>query len=113
MCKLVRAVVGNIWDVAVDIRRNSPTFGKWAGEELSAENKRLLWIPEGFAHGFVVLSEFAEVLYKASDFYAPSYEKSLLWNDPDLNITWPLDVEPMISAKDKAGLSLRDATLFD
>lgn len=111
--KLVRAVVGSIWDVAVDIRRNSPTFGKWAGEELSAENKRLLWIPEGFAHGFVVLSEFAEVLYKASDFYAPSYEKSLLWNDPDLNITWPLDVEPMISAKDKAGLSLRDATLFD
>lgn len=111
--KLVRAVVGSIWDVAVDIRRNSPTFGKWAGEELSAENKRLLWIPEGFAHGFVVLSEFAEVLYKASDFYAPSYEKSLLWNDPDLNITWPLDVEPIISAKDKAGLSLRDATLFD
>ena len=111
--KLVRAVVGSIWDVAVDIRRNSPTFGKWVGEELSAENKRLLWIPEGFAHGFVVLSEFAEVLYKASDFYAPSYEKSLLWNDPDLNITWPLDVEPIISAKDKAGLSLRDATLFD
>ena len=111
--KLVRAVVGSIWDVAVDIRRSSPTFGKWVGEELSAENKRLFWIPEGFAHGFVVLSEFAEVLYKASDFYAPSYEKSLLWNDPDLNITWPLDVEPIISAKDKAGLSLRDATLFD
>ena len=111
--KLVRAVVGTIWDVAVDIRRSSPTFGKWVGEELSAENKRLFWIPEGFAHGFVVLSEFAEVLYKASDFYAPSYEKSLLWNDPDLNITWPLDVEPIISAKDKAGLSLRDATLFD
>jgi len=111
--KLVRAVVGSIWDVAVDIRRGSPTFGRWVGEELSAENKRLFWIPEGFAHGFVVLSEFAEVLYKASDFYAPSYEKSLLWNDPDLNITWPLDVEPIISAKDKAGLSLRDATLFD
>jgi dTDP-4-dehydrorhamnose 3,5-epimerase len=111
--KLIRVVVGTIWDVAVDIRRSSPTFGKWVGEELSAENKRLLWIPEGFAHGFVVLSEFAEVLYKASDFYAPSHEKSLLWNDPDLNITWPLDVEPIISAKDKAGLSLRDATLFD
>ena len=111
--KLIRVVVGTIWDVAVDIRRSSPTFGKWVGEELSAENKRLFWIPEGFAHGFVVLSEFAEVLYKASDFYAPSYEKSLLWNDPDLNIKWPLDVEPIISAKDKAGLRLHEAPLFD
>jgi len=111
--KLIRVVVGTIWDVAVDIRRSSPTFGKWVGEELSAENKRLIWIPEGFAHGFVVLSEFAEVLYKASDFYAPCHEKSLFWNDPDLNITWPLKEEPIISAKDKAGLLLRDAELFD
>jgi dTDP-4-dehydrorhamnose 3,5-epimerase len=111
--KLIRVVVGTIWDVAVDIRRSSPTFGKWVGEELSAENKRLFWVPEGFAHGFVVLSEFAEVLYKASDFYAPSHEKSLLWNDPDLNITWPLKEEPTVSAKDKAGLLLRDAPLFD
>jgi dTDP-4-dehydrorhamnose 3,5-epimerase len=111
--KLIRVVVGTIWDVAVDIRRSSPTFGKWVGEELSAENKRLFWIPEGFAHGFVVLSDFAEVLYKASDFYAPNYEKSLLWNDPDLNIKWPYDEEPIISAKDKAGLLLHDAPLFD
>jgi dTDP-4-dehydrorhamnose 3,5-epimerase len=111
--KLIQVVVGTIWDVAVDIRRSSPTFGKWVGEELSAENKRLIWIPEGFAHGFVVLSEFAEVLYKASDFYAPCHEKSLFWNDPDLNITWPLKEEPIVSAKDKAGLLLRDAELFD
>ena len=111
--KLIRVIAGAIWDVAVDIRRSSPTFGQWVGEELSAENKHLFWIPEGFAHGFVVLSDFAEVLYKASDFYSPGHEQSLLWNDPDLNITWPLNGEPIISAKDKAGLLLRDAPLFD
>jgi dTDP-4-dehydrorhamnose 3,5-epimerase len=111
--KLIRVVAGAVWDVAVDLRRSSPTFGQWVGEELSAKNKRLFWVPEGFAHGFVVLSEFAEVLYKASDFYAPAHEKSLRWNDPDLNITWPLDDEPIISAKDKAGLLLSDAPLFD
>jgi dTDP-4-dehydrorhamnose 3,5-epimerase len=111
--KLLRVIAGAIWDVAVDIRRGSPTFGQWVGEELSAANKRLLWIPEGFAHGFVVLSDFAEVLYKASDFYSPENERSLLWNDPELNITWPLDGEPILSAKDKAGLLLRDAPLFD
>jgi dTDP-4-dehydrorhamnose 3,5-epimerase len=111
--KLIRVIAGAIWDVAVDIRRGSPTFGLWVGEELSAENKRLFWIPEGFAHGFVVLSDIAEVLYKASDFYAPGHEQSLLWNDPGLNIKWPLDGEPIISAKDKAGVLLRDAPLFD
>jgi len=111
--KLIRVIAGAIWDVAVDIRRGSPTFGQWVGEELSAANKRLLWVPEGFAHGFIVLSDFAEVLYKASDFYSPAHERALLWNDPDLNITWPLDGEPILSAKDKAALSLRDAPLFD
>lgn len=111
--KLVRAIAGAIWDVAVDIRRSSPTFRQWVGEELTAENKRILWIPEGFAHGFVVLSESADVLYKASDFYAPAHERSLLWSDPELNITWPLDVEPIISSKDMAGLLLRDAPVFD
>jgi dTDP-4-dehydrorhamnose 3,5-epimerase len=111
--KLIRVIAGTVWDVAVDIRRGSPTFGKWVGEELSAANKRLLWIPEGFAHGFVVLSDFAEVLYKASDFYSPEHERSLLWNDPDLNIAWPLEQEPILSGKDKAGLLLRDAPLFD
>lgn len=111
--KLIRVVAGSIWDVAVDIRRSSPTFGQWTGQELTAENKRILWIPEGFAHGFVVLSESADVLYKASDFYAPAHERSLLWNDPALNIAWPSDIDPILSAKDKAGLLLRDAPVFD
>jgi dTDP-4-dehydrorhamnose 3,5-epimerase len=111
--KLIRVVSGSIWDVAVDIRRSSPTFGQWVGEELSAENKRIFWIPEGFAHGFVVLSETADVLYKASDFYAPEHEHSLLWNDPDLGIEWPYQEEPVISAKDKAGFTLKQAKLFD
>ncbi len=111
--KLIRVVAGSIWDVAVDIRRSSPTFGQWTGQELTAENKRILWIPEGFAHGFVVLSESADVLYKASDFYAPAHERSLLWNDPALNIAWPSDIDPILSAKDKAGLLLRDAPVCD
>ena len=111
--KLVRVVAGAIWDVAVDLRRSSPTFGAWVAEELTAENKRMLWIPEGFAHGFVVISDAADVLYKATDFYAPSCERSLLWNDPQLGITWPLSGEPLLSPKDRAGLLLRDAEVFD
>ncbi|HVJ08713.1 MAG TPA: dTDP-4-dehydrorhamnose 3,5-epimerase [Acidisarcina sp.] len=110
--KLVRVVAGSIWDVAVDLRRSSSTFGQWVGQELSAENKRIFWIPEGFAHGFVVLSETADVLYKASDFYAPAHERSLLWNDPELAIPWPIDGTPIISSKDKAGALLRDAPVF-
>jgi dTDP-4-dehydrorhamnose 3,5-epimerase len=111
--KLIRVVSGSIWDVAVDLRRSSPTFGQWVGAELSAENMRMFWIPEGFAHGFVVLSESADVLYKASDFYAPAHERGLLWSDPELNIAWPLAGDPVISAKDSAALLLKDAALFD
>ncbi len=111
--KLIRVIAGAVWDVAVDIRRHSATFGQWVGVELSAENKKMFWMPEGFAHGFVVLSESAEVLYKASDFYAPAYERSLLWSDPELNIAWPLDGEPVLSAKDKAGALLKDAEVFN
>ncbi len=111
--KFIRVIAGAVWDVAVDIRRHSPTFGQWEGVELSADNKRIFWMPEGFAHGFVVLSESADVLYKASDFYAPAHERSLLWSDPDLNIAWPLEREPVLSAKDKAGSLLKDAEVFD
>ena len=111
--KLVRVVSGAIWDVAVDIRRSSPTFGQWVGEELSAENKRIFWIPEGFAHGFIVTADSADVLYKATDFYAPSCERSLLWNDPQLGITWPLTGEPLLSQKDRAGLPINVAELFE
>jgi dTDP-4-dehydrorhamnose 3,5-epimerase len=111
--KLIRVVSGSIWDVAVDLRHSSPTFGQWVGAELSAENMRMFWIPEGFAHGFVVLSESADVLYKASDFYAPAHERGLLWSDPELNIAWPLAGDPVISAKDSAALLLKDAALFD
>ena len=98
--KLVRAVVGEVFDVAVDIREDSPTFGQWVGEKLSVENKRMMWIPPGFAHGFLVLSEYAEFLYKTTDYYAPELERSILWNDPDLAIKWPLSGEPVLSAKD-------------
>jgi len=111
--KLVRVVAGAVWDVAVDIRRHSPTFGQWVGEELSAENKRLLWIPEGFAHGFVVISDSADVLYKATDFYAPASERSILWNDPELAIGWPLSGEPLLSQKDRAGILLSQAEVFE
>jgi dTDP-4-dehydrorhamnose 3,5-epimerase len=111
--KLVRVVSGSIWDVAVDIRRSSATFGQWVGVELSAENKRMLWMPEGFAHGFLVTSDSADVLYKATDFYAPGGERSLLWNDPRLAIGWPLAGEPLLSQKDRAGLLLSQAELFE
>jgi dTDP-4-dehydrorhamnose 3,5-epimerase len=101
--KLVRAVSGTIYDVAVDIRETSPTFGRWVGVELSADNKRQLWIPAGLAHGFLVVSETAEVLYKATDYYAPSHERTILWNDPTLAIAWPLAGQPQVSGKDAAG----------
>jgi len=111
--KLVRAVVGEVFDVAVDIRRSSPTFGQWVGCSLSAENKRQLWVPPGFAHGFIVVSEIAEVLYKTTDYYAPQYERSILWNDPDLAIDWPLNGEqPTLSKKDKDGQPFKSAEVF-
>ena len=110
--KLVRVVVGEVFDVVVDLRRQSPTFGKWMGTTLSAENKRMLWIPEGFAHGFLVTSDAAETVYKATDYYAPGYERSLLWNDPAVGIAWPLTAEPTLSAKDLAGRRLIDCDLF-
>lgn len=110
--KLVRVVAGEVFDVAVDIRKNSPTFGKWVGAILSAENKHQLWIPEGFAHGFVVLSESAEFLYKTTDYWAPEHERSLLWNDASVGIEWPFEGEPLVSAKDREGKLLSDAELF-
>ncbi len=110
--KLVRVVAGEVFDVAVDLRKSSPSFGRWVGTHLSAQNQHQLWIPEGFAHGFVVLSETAEFLYKTTDYYAPEHERSLLWNDPELGIEWPFDEAPQLSAKDQAGKLLRDAELF-
>jgi dTDP-4-dehydrorhamnose 3,5-epimerase len=109
--KLVRVVLGEVFDVAVDIRKDSPTFGRWAGETLSAGNRRQLWIPPGLAHGFLVLSEYAEFLYKATETYAPELERCILWNDPSLAIDWPLDDAPILSAKDCAGTSFAEATL--
>jgi len=109
----VRVVEGEILDVAVDVRRSSPTFGGWAAESLSSENKRMLWIPAGFAHGFCVISEKAQVLYKATDYYAPEHERTLIWNDPDLKIEWELEGDPIVSAKDQRGALLRDAETFD
>jgi dTDP-4-dehydrorhamnose 3,5-epimerase len=111
--KLVRVVVGEVFDVVVDLRRQSPTFGKWMGTTLSAENKRMLWIPEGFAHGFLVNSEAAETVYKATAYYAPEHERSLAWNDPDVGIEWPLTATPMLSAKYLAGRRLAECDLFD
>lgn len=110
--KLVRVVSGEVFDVAVDIRQSSPTFGHWLGVTLSAENKRQLWIPEGFAHGFLVTSESAEFLYKTTDYYAPEHERCILWNDPAIGVRWPLDSEPMLSEKDQAGKKLADAEVF-
>ncbi len=108
--KLVRVVAGAVFDVAVDIRRDSPTFGQWVGEILSADNKRQLWVPPGLAHGFLVLSESAEFLYKTTDYYAPQYERCIAWNDPTLAIQWPeLAALPQLSAKDAAGLSFLEA----
>lgn len=111
--KLVRVTLGEVFDVAVDLRRRSPTFGRWTGVRLSAENKRQLWIPEGFAHGFLVLSDYAEFLYKTTDYYAPELERCIRWDDPDLAIGWPLTEAPQLSAKDLAGVSFRDADLFE
>ncbi|QFZ92064.2 dTDP-4-dehydrorhamnose 3,5-epimerase [Synechococcus elongatus] len=112
--KLVRCVVGEIFDVAVDLRRSSPQFGQWVGEELSAENQRQLWVPPGFAHGFLVLSPVAEVLYKTTDYYAPMYERSLRWDDPAIAIDWPLAAgqQPQLSTKDAAAVSLAEAEVF-
>jgi dTDP-4-dehydrorhamnose 3,5-epimerase len=111
--KLVRVVVGEIFDVVVDLRRHSPTFGMWMGTRLSAENKRMLWIPEGFAHGFLVMSDAAEAVYKATAYYAPEHERSLGWNDPDVGVAWPLTAPPVLSAKDAKGRHLADCELFD
>lgn len=110
--KLVRVVTGSVFDVAVDLRRSSPTFGHWVGEVLSEENKVQLWIPEGFAHGFVVLSESAEFVYKTTDYYAPEQERCLVWNDPTVGIVWPVRQPPTISAKDRCGLLLENAETF-
>jgi dTDP-4-dehydrorhamnose 3,5-epimerase len=110
--KLVRVVVGEVFDVAVDVRSKSSTFGKWVGVHLSAENKRQLWIPEGFAHGFLVLSDVAEFLYKTTDYYAPEHERTIIWNDPELDIRWPVYEEPRLSKKDQMGLLLREAETF-
>ncbi|MDA8230313.1 MAG: dTDP-4-dehydrorhamnose 3,5-epimerase [Magnetospirillum sp.] len=110
--KLVRVVAGEVFDVAVDIRRGSPTFGRWVGEILSAENKRQLWVPEGFAHGFAVLSASADVLYKTTADYAPEHERCILWDDPQLGIDWPIREAPLLSAKDRAGSPFRNAEVF-
>lgn len=111
--KLVRCSMGEIYDVAVDIRRSSPTFGQWLGVRLSAENKRQLWVPAGFAHGFCVTSDIAEVLYKTTDYWAPEHERSIIWDDPALEILWPLEGDPLLSAKDKAGVPLAEAETFE
>ncbi|WP_447992162.1 dTDP-4-dehydrorhamnose 3,5-epimerase [Achromobacter spanius] len=110
--KLVRAVRGAVFDVAVDIRKRSPTFGQWVGAELSEANHQQLWVPPGFAHGFVVLSESAEFLYKTTDYYAPDLERSILWNDPDLAIEWPNGIKPQLSPKDEQGRRFKDAEYF-
>jgi dTDP-4-dehydrorhamnose 3,5-epimerase len=111
--KLVRIVAGEVFDVAVDLRKSSSTFGQWVGVHFSAENKCQFWIPEGFAHGFLVLSDMAEVLYKTTDYYAPEYERSIIWNDPDIGIEWPLQDTPMLSKKDESASSFKDAELFE
>ena len=111
--KLVRVTQGEVFDVVVDIRQSSPTFGQWVGARLSAENKHQMWVPAGFAHGFLVLSDFAEFLYKTTDFYAPQHESCILWDDPAIGIAWPLDGEPLLSNKDKQGLLLSQAIAFE
>jgi dTDP-4-dehydrorhamnose 3,5-epimerase len=105
--KLVRVVSGEVFDAAVDIRTDSATFGKWVGLRLSSENHQMIWIPKGFAHGFYTLSETAQVIYKVTDFYAPQHERTLLWNDPDVAVEWPLGGEPILSDKDRAGMRLK------
>jgi dTDP-4-dehydrorhamnose 3,5-epimerase len=113
--KLVRVITGEIFDVAVDIRRHSPTFGQWVGHQLSSQNKIQMWIPPGFAHGYYVVSDWAEVLYKATDFYSPEWERTLLWNDPEIGIDWPLldGNVPILSAKDSEGELLSEAEVYD
>jgi len=111
--KLVRVAQGEVFDVAVDLRKHSPTFGRWVGEILSAENKKQLWIPEGFAHGFVVLSESADCLYKTTDYWAPQYERCIAWNDPDLGVAWPITEQPVLSRKDALGDLFKQAIYFD
>ena len=112
--KLVRVVQGAVFDVAVDIRKSSPTFGQWVGAELSADNHRQLWVPPGFAHGFLVLSDTAEFLYKTTDYYAPEYERCIVWNDPSISVEWPIFVQnPTLSAKDQKGSFLNEAEVFD
>lgn len=110
--KLVRVVEGEVFDVVVDLRRSSSAFGKWVGVNLSASNKRMLWVPAGFGHGFLVLSEYAEFLYKTTDYYAPEHERCITWNDPEIAIEWPLSGEPILSSKDKNGQLLKQAELF-
>lgn len=110
--KLVRVVAGEVFDVAVDLRRSSPLFGRWVGQRLSADNKRMLWIPPGFAHGFLALSEFAEVLYKTTDYYAPEHERCVMWNDPDIGVDWPLTGVPIVSDKDASGRRLAEAETY-
>jgi dTDP-4-dehydrorhamnose 3,5-epimerase len=111
--KLVRVIEGEVFDVAVDIRRSSPTFGQWAGFNLSAANKRIAWIPPGFAHGFLVLSETAELLYKTTDYWASQYERCIRWNDPGIRIEWPLTMAPVMSDKDRVGAPLQKAPVYD
>ena len=110
--KLVRVVAGEVFDVVVDLRRSSPTFAKWFGTRLSAQNRRMLWVPEGFAHGFLALSEYADVLYKTTDYYAPEHERCLRWDDSTIGIAWPIEAAPLLSAKDAIGKSLREAECF-
>lgn len=111
--KLVRVVSGEVYDVAVDLRKGSPTFGEWVGEILNGENKKQLWIPEGFGHGFVVLSESADFLYRTTDYWAPQFERCIIWNDPDLGIEWPIEFIPSLSAKDKDGVLFCNAEIFN
>jgi len=111
--KLVRVVSGSVFDVAVDLRRNSPNFGKWFGAHLNEENRQMLWIPPGFAHGFVVTSESADFLYKTTAYYAPEHERTIRWDDPDIGIEWPLNGSPTVSAKDQDGVRFRDAEVFE
>jgi dTDP-4-dehydrorhamnose 3,5-epimerase len=111
--KLVRVVLGEVFDVAVDLRRSSPTFGRWVGEFLSAENKKQLWVPEGFGHGFLVLSEYADFLYRTTEYYAPEHERCIIWNDPDIGIDWPLAMAPVLSGKDVQGLPFKQAEVYD
>jgi len=110
--KLVRVIAGAVFDVAVDLRRSSPTFGRWVGMELSAENKRIAWVPKGFAHGFAVTADYAELVYKTTDYWAPEHERSIAWDDPDLAIVWPLQ-QPALSAKDSKGIRFKDAEVFE